>query len=159
MIINEDLAKLAHEMNSMYDYKPGSATAEYNSLVARARHLAEWQKGRVDPRYHDKINYLLGLYERKLAETLNKRNRIEMQCPSMLIAGPVISAYKKDKQNAARDKNNREYMDVQGILDKIRGTGMGGISGDDPDAAEKIRQKIEARRTWCGALKKSKEIF
>ena len=42
MIIDEDLAKRAHEMNSMYDYKPGSATAEYNGLVARARELAEW---------------------------------------------------------------------------------------------------------------------
>ena len=156
MIIDEDLAKRAHEMNSMYDYKPGSATAEYNELVTKARELAEWQKGRVDTRYHEKIDYLLELYERKLAETLNKRNRIEMQCPSMLIAGPVISAYKKDKQNAARDKNNREYMDVQGILDKIRGTGMGGISGDDPDAAEKIRRKIEAREAAHEQMKAEK---
>lgn len=110
----------------------------------------------IEKRYHKKIDYLLGLYERKLAENINKGNAIDARCPSILIAGPVISAYKKDKQNAARDKNNREYMDVQGILDKIRGTGMGGISGDDPDAADKIRRKIATREAEHLQLKAEK---
>lgn len=84
MIIDENLARRAHEMNIMYGYKPGNATAEYNGLVSRARLLAEWQKERVDTRYHEKIDYLPGLCERKLAETLNKRNAIETRCPSIL---------------------------------------------------------------------------
>ena len=36
----------------------------------------------------------------------------------------------------------QEWQDVQGILDKIRSTGMGGISMDDPQAAAKLEAKI-----------------
>ena len=156
MIIDEDLAKRAHEMNSMRDYKENSATNEYNRLVMEARKIADEKKKNVDKRYHKKIDYLLGLYERKLAENINKGNAIDARCPSILIAGPVISSYQKDKQNAAREKNNREYVEIQGILDKIRGVGTAGISGDDPDAAEKIRRKIEAREAAHEHMKAEK---
>ena len=156
MIINEDLAKRAHEMNSMRDYKENSATNEYNRLVMEARKLADEKKNRVDKRYHEKIDYLLGLYERKLAENINKGNAIDARCPSILIAGPVISGYQKDKQNAAREKNNREYVEIQEILDKIRGVGTAGISGDDPDAAEKIREQIESREALHKTMKEKK---
>ena len=44
--------------------------------------------------------------------------------------------------NAARDRNMQEWQDVQGILDKIRSTGMGGISMDDPQAAAKLEAKL-----------------
>lgn len=36
----------------------------------------------------------------------------------------------------------QEWQDVQGILDKIRSTGMGGISMDDPRAAAKLEAKL-----------------
>ena len=36
----------------------------------------------------------------------------------------------------------QEWQDVQGILDKIRSTGMGGISMDDPQAAAKLEAKL-----------------
>ena len=34
--INEDAARRAKEMNSFYDYKPGSATEEYKAMVDKA---------------------------------------------------------------------------------------------------------------------------
>ena len=49
---------------------------------------------------------------------------------------------KKEKQNAARDKNMGEYMQIEGLLDKVRSTGMGGISADDDRAVEKLEAKL-----------------
>ena len=64
--INEGAARRAKEMNSFSDYKPGSATAEYRHYVDKAFALAQEQKKRVDPMYHEKIDSLLDTYARKL---------------------------------------------------------------------------------------------
>ena len=66
--INEGAARRAKEMNSFSDYKEGSATAEYRAMVDKAAAIAEKQKSRVDPMYHEKIDHLLDTYARKLAE-------------------------------------------------------------------------------------------
>lgn len=141
--INEEMAKRAKEMNSFFDYVPGSATADYKALVDNAAHLAKKQKERVDPMYHAKIDGLLDTYARKLADNLNDSYRIAASCPSVLIAGPAnFPVRKKEKQNAASDRNMEEFRDVQGLLDKIRSVGMGGISSDDPNALEKLKAKL-----------------
>ena len=36
-----------------------------------------------------------------------------------------------------------EWRYIQGLLDKIRSTGMGGISADDPAAIEKLQKKLD----------------
>ena len=46
-------------MNSYHDYKPGSATVAYRQEVDQAAAIAEAQKARVDPMYHEKIDRLL----------------------------------------------------------------------------------------------------
>ena len=141
--INEAAARRAKEMNSYSDYKPGSATAEYRSYVDEAVQLAERQKARVDPMYHEKIDSLLDTYARKLAANMNKGYEIDARVPSILIAGGSnFPVRKKEKQNAARDTNYREWQDIQGLLDKIRSTGMGGISADDPQAVQKLEKKL-----------------
>lgn len=141
--INEAAAKHAQTMNSFYDYKPGSATAEYRSYIDEAVQIAERQKKRVDPMYHDKIDSLLDTYARKLAANLNAHYAIEARVPSILIAGGSnFPVRKKEKQNAARDRNMEEWNEIQGLLDKIRSTGMGGISADDPQAVSKLESKL-----------------
>ncbi len=143
--IDESMARRAKEMMSYSDYKEGSATADYRAEVDQAVEIAERQKRRVDPMYHDKIDRLLDLYARKLAENRNKHYEIMTRCPSVLIAGfSNFPTRKKEKQNAADDKNMREYQEIQGILDKIKGVGLGGISGDDPQAVEKLEAKLAA---------------
>ena len=63
--------------------------------------------------------------------------------PSILIAGGSnFPVQKKHKQNAARDRNMGEYMEIQGLLDKIKSVGMGGISADDIHAVEKLEAKL-----------------
>lgn len=142
--INEEAARRAKDMNSFSNYVPGSATAGYRRMVDEAREIAEKQKARVDPMYHDKIDYLVDLYARKLADNLNQANAIDARVPSILIAGGSnFPVRKKEKQNAARDKNMGEFMYIQGLLDKIRSTGMGGISADDIHAVEKLEAKLE----------------
>ena len=142
--INEGAARRANDMNSFSDYKPGSATAEYRQMVDKAVEIGERQKKRVDPMYHEKIDSLVDTYARKLAENMNSSFSIEARVPSVLIAGGSnFPVRKKEKQNAARDRNMEDWNEIQGLLDKIRSTGMGGISADDPQAVQKLEAKLE----------------
>ena len=143
--INEEAARRANDMNSFRDYKAGSATAEYRRMVDAATELAERQKQRVDPMYHEKIDRLLEIYCRKLAENMNASYSIEARCPSILISGGGnFPVRKKERQSAARDRNLEEWNYIQGLLDKIRSVGTGGISSDDPQAVEKLEAKLAA---------------
>lgn len=143
--INEATARKANEMNSYFDYAEGSATASYRAQVDEAMRLAEECKEKVDPMYHEKIDYYADLYARKLAENMNKRYEIDTRCPSMLITGGSnFPVRKKEKQNAARDKNWSEYEEIQGILRKMRSIGHGGIMSDDAQAIEKLEMKLQA---------------
>ena len=70
---------------------------------------------------------------------MNHHNEIMGRVPSVMIAGPSnFPVRKKEKQNAARDRNMGEYMSIQGLLDKIKAVGTGGISADDDLAVEKL---------------------
>lgn len=141
--INEGAARRANDANSFRDYTPGSATAAYRQMVDEAAELAQNQKSRVDPMHHERIDQLLDTYARRLAENMNNSYAIEARVPSILIAGGGnFPVRKKEKQNAARDRNMEDWQDVQGILDKIRSTGMGGISADDPQAVAKLEAKL-----------------
>jgi hypothetical protein len=93
--------------------------------------------------HHGKVDYLVDLYARKLAGNLNERNIINARVPSVMIAGGSnFPVRKKEQQNMARDRNMGEYPDIKGILEKIRGTGTGGISADDRNAVEKLEAKL-----------------
>ena len=141
--INEDAARRSKEMMSFSDYKPGTATAEYRGYVDEAVSVGEAQKRRVDPMYHDKIDYLVDLYSKKMAEYINRENEIGTRCPSVMISGGSnFPVRKKEKQVRAWEKNHEAYQEAQGILSKIRSVGMGGISSDDPNALEKLRAKL-----------------
>ena len=101
-VINEELAKLANDMNSYREYVAGSATKEYRYMVEQAEEIAGKQKKKVDPLYHEKIDALLGSYCKRLADNINARNRIATMCPSILVAGGSnFPVRKKEKQNTA----------------------------------------------------------
>ena len=143
--INEDAARRAKEANSFSDYAPGSATTGYQVMVDEAAIIAAKQKDKVDPMYHDKIDALLDKYARRMAEVINKRNEIDARIPSVMIAGPAnFPVRAKEKQNAARDRNQDEYNEVQGLLRKIKGVGLGGIMSDDENAIAKLSAKLNA---------------
>lgn len=142
--IDEAAARRAKEANSFSDYVDGSATAAYRRDVDRAIEIAERQKARVSPEYHDRIDGLLDSYARRLAANYNHRYSIDARVPSVMIAGPANFPVKaKERQNAARDSNMAEYREIQGILDKIKACGMGGVMSDDPAALDKLRAKLK----------------
>ena len=152
--INEDAARRAKEAMSYDSYKPGRATAEYRSYVDKAAEVAARQKKRVDPSFHAKIDGLLDTYARKLAANMNKGYEIAARVPSILIAGPAnFPVRKKQKQNAADEKNMQEFSEIQGLLSKIRSTGMGGISADDPNAISKLQSKLAKREALQETMK------
>ena len=153
--INENAAKRAKEMNSFFSYEDGSATAGYKSSVDEVIQLAERQKKRVDPEYHGKIDYYVDLYARKMAENINKGNEIDARVPSIMIAGGSnFPTAKKNKQNAARDRNMEEWNRIQGIKDKIRSIGTGGIRSDETNAVEKLEKKLESLQAMQEKMKK-----
>jgi hypothetical protein len=142
--INEESARLAKQANSYFDYKEGSATAEYRQKVDNAVEIGEQQKKNVDSIHHEKIDRLVNTYARRLAENINNRNIIEYRVPSVMISGAGnFPVRRKQKQNEARDKNSKERREIQGLLDKIQSTGMGGISADDPDVIQKLQSRLE----------------
>lgn len=141
--INETRARQASSMNSFYEYQTGSATEGYRAAVDKAAEIAEAQKANVSAEYYEKIDSLLYTYSRKLADNTNKHYEIECRCPSILVSGRAnFPVRKKEQQNAARDKNMRERQEIQKLVDKIKSTGTGGISADDPNALERLRNKL-----------------
>ena len=143
--INEATARRANDANSMRDYKPGSATAEYRAAVDKAAALVASKKAAVSPYYHDKLDSLLDRYARRLAEYYNAYYRNEASCPSILISGSSnFPVNKKNKQNARRDSLWQEYQQIEGILDKIKGIGTGAVDLADPHAREILTDQLNA---------------
>ena len=143
--INEGAARRAKEMNSFSDYKEGSATAEYRAMVDKAAAIAEQQKSRVDPMYHEKIDHLLDTYARKLAENMNQGFAIDARVPSVMIAGPAnFPVGKKEKQNRARDSNMEEWRYIQGLLIRYA---VPAWAGSAPMTQQRLKS---SRRSWTG---------
>ena len=142
--IDENTARLSHQMMSMSDYKEGSATAGYRAAVDEAAALVERQKQKVSPFYHDKLDGLLDRYARRLAEWTNAHNRNGASCPSILVCGAGnFPTRKKHKQNAREDSLWKEYNEIQGILDKIKSVGTGPIDPTDPHAREMYTDRLQ----------------
>ncbi|MDO5544971.1 MAG: hypothetical protein Q4F81_03955 [Eubacteriales bacterium] len=142
--INEETARRANDMNSMRDYKPGSATAEYRAAVDKAAALVRRCKAATSPYYHDKLDALLDRYARRLAAYYNDYYRNEAACPSILISGGSnFPVNKKNKQNARRDTLFQEYKDIQGILDKIKSVGTGPVDLADPHARDMLAEQLQ----------------
>ncbi len=76
----------------------------------------------------------------------------------LITGGGNFPTSKKEKQNAARDKNMGEYMEIKDLLHKIRSVGRGGISADDTLAVEKLTAKL-AELEESQALMKSVNAY
>lgn len=154
--ISEETARRANNANSMRDYQPGSATAEYRTAVDKAAALVAEKKKHTSPFYHGKLDAYLDSYSRRLAEYYNAYYRNEASCPSILISGGSnFPVNKKNKQNARRDSLWQEYKEIEAILDKIKGIGTGPVDLTDPHAREMLTdqlQKLQAQLDHGKAL-------
>jgi frataxin-like iron-binding protein CyaY len=144
-MINEDLAKRNHDNYSMSDYKAGSATSEYNSMVADAAEKIEAAKNRVSDEGKIKLDNLLSWYKSAMANWINKHNANGYSHVSWMISGR--GNYNMNKHNryvAKEDKLWQEYNDIMAIeskIDKIIDSNKI-IRTDDKDALEKLKEKL-----------------
>lgn len=143
--INEDTAKLAHEMMSFSDYKVGSKTAEYKTMVDKAYDLAD-EIAMKRPKSADKAYAMADRYAKKMADNMNHYSAIGTRCPSVMISGGSnFPVRKKEKQVEAWSKNHKEYQEIQGILDRMSNLlyGKEVIKSSDEDALERLEAKLE----------------
>ena len=83
--INEEQARIAHDMMSMSDYKVGSKTEEYRGYVDKAYDLAE-KVAEARPRETDRVEALAKRYSKRMAEYMNRESNIGCRCPSVMIS-------------------------------------------------------------------------
>ena len=158
--IDENTARLSHQMMSMSDYKEGSATAGYRAAVDEAAALVERQKQKVSPFYHEKLDALLDRYARRLAAYYNDYYRNEAACPSILISGGSnFPVRKKEKQNSRRETLMHEYNEIQGILSKIKSVGTGPIDFSDPHAREMLVERVESAKALHESKKQANAYY
>lgn len=153
--IDEKKARSAHEMMSFSDYKEGSKTAEYQRYVNEAYDLAD-KVAQERPDEADRAYMLAERYSRRMAENMNRASSIGCMCPSVMISGPAnFPVRKKEKQNAASDKNFAEFQEIQGILKKIEGILYGKeiIKSGDEDAVEKLEKKLDELKAMQEKMK------
>lgn len=153
--IDESLAKQANDMMSFSDYKHGSLTAEYRLYVDKAYDIAD-EVVHKKPEDAERIYAIANRYAKKMAENLNKRSRIGCMCPSVMICGPAnFPVRKKEKQNAAADKNYQEWNNIQKLLDKMKQIQLGSsiIKAGDADAIEKLEKKLERLKRYQEVMK------
>ena len=143
--IDEGRARSAHEMMSFSEYKQGSKTAEYQSYVNKAYDLAD-AIAEERPEDAERAYGLAERYAKRLADNMNAESRIGCMCPSVMISGPAnFPVRKKEKQNAAWDRNHKEWNEIQEFLQKIENIRYGKeiIKSGDEDAVEKLERKLD----------------
>lgn len=146
-MIDEKLARYAHEGMSMRDYESGSATAEWRGMCAEAREAADKALKRA-PERADEIERLYDRYAENAARYINEYNRIGAMCPSVMVAGPAnFPTRKKQKQLNAYDSFNKKDWGFDKILHKLNliGTDREPVKSGDADAIEKLQKKLDER--------------
>lgn len=143
--INEASARTAHEMMSFSNYEEGRKTREYQRYVNKAYDLAD-KVAEERPEEAERAYKLAERYSRRMAENINASSHIGCMCPSVMISGAGnFPVKKKEKQNAAADRNYQQFNEIQGILSKIEAIlhGKEIIKSDDERAIEKLEEKLE----------------
>lgn len=142
--IDEATARRGHEMMSMRDYIPNSATDSYRASVDQAAALVAEKKKHTSPFYHGKLDAYLDSYAKRLAQWTNDYNRNKASCPSVMISGAAnFPVNKKHKQNAREDRLWEEYKTIEAILDKIKSIGTGPVDLTDPHARELLNDQLQ----------------
>lgn len=152
--VNETTARTAKTINSFSEYKEGTATAEQkhytDAIVNYANELLEKHQT-DDADKLEKVQYYIDSYSKKVAAAIDKSNRIDAMCPSVMICGAGnFPTRRKEKQVAAMENHYRDtaYLyntdDSNYYFKKIRTTltDSGIIRSDDKNAVQMIKNKI-----------------
>lgn len=159
--INETTARRAHDLMSFSDYKPGSATAEYNAQVAAAAAILENVKTKCSTDdQRERAEYLFTRYAATLCEAINRDNEIGTRCPSVMICGPSnFPTKKKAKQVAAWDANAENFRKADHYLECLKRAHTLPIKSDDPEILDYLRDKLEKLETEHETMKAANAYY
>jgi hypothetical protein len=146
MAIDESLAKRAKENMSFDNYKEGSATKEYENVIAKAAKQIEEAKEEVLEEGKIKLDKLFNWYKTAYANWINKHNANGASHVSQMISGASNYNMRKHEKFIVREgKLWEEYQDIKDIGDKIDKIINGDkiIKSNDPNALEKLRDKLQ----------------
>ena len=144
-LIDEALAKRSKENMSFSNYKPGSATAEFNQEIAEVRTAIEKAKTKVSEEAQVKLDRLLASHTARYASWTNRRNANGAGHVSVMLAGP--SNYNMSKHNKYLAKEGKlwaEYDEFKGIYNRINAIVAGDkiIKSNDANAIDKLKEKL-----------------
>lgn len=161
--INEETAKRAKELSSFFDYKEGSATNEYKSIVDNMIKYAEEQKSKCKNNESKKrIDKLVDRFAKKYAEWVNRYNEIRCYCPSMMITGAGNFPIKKQqKQSEMFEKHFKEYGKIMAIKGRIRSTANGSfiIKSCDENAIGELENKLKGLEKYHEQMKRQNAYY
>lgn len=143
--IDENLARRSKENMSFSDYKPGSATAEFNQEIAEVTAAIEKAKSKVSEEAQVKLDKLLASYTSRYAAWTNKRNANGAGHVSAMISGPSnYNMRKHEKYLAKEGKLWAEYEEFKNIYNRISSIVAGDrvIKSNDANAIKKLEEKL-----------------
>lgn len=159
VVVSESTARTAKMLNSFSEYKEGTATAQQKSytdaIVNYANDLLA-KNPTNDTDKIEKVQYYIDAYSKKIADAIDRKNRIDASCPSVMISGGSnFPVRKKEKQLSAMENHYKEtkYLyntdDSNYYFKKIRTTltDSGIIKSDDKNAVQMIKDKIAKLET------------
>ena len=144
-LIDELLAQRAKENRSFDDYKAGSATTEFNSMIENAK---PYLSNRLDEceteQQKEGFKDIFAKYEKSLAYALNEENRIGAMLPSIMITGAGNYPMKKhERQMAAFESNQDNFKKAEYYLERLKyNFSNNAIQSDDPEVLTALKNKL-----------------
>lgn len=145
-IINEELARKSKENSSFREYAKGSATSEYNAVIAEAAKQIENAKSKVSDEGKARLDSLLARYAANYANWINESNKNGAGHVSIMVAGASNYNMRAQEKYLNRERTlMAEYEDIRNIENKIWAIVNGDkiIKSDDANAVEKLKEKLE----------------
>lgn len=145
-LINELLAQRAKENCSFDDYKQGSATEEFDSMIETARQYLQTRLNECETEQQkDGYKEIFAKYEKSLAYAINEDNRIGAMLPSMMITGAGNYPMKKhERQMKAYKSNQDNFKKAEYYLDRLKyNFSNNAIQSDDPEVLTALKNKLE----------------
>lgn len=143
-VINENAARIAHEMTSFSDYKPGSATAGYNAQVEEAHKELERVRALCHTeQQRERAEALFIRYCSTLATAINRDNEIGTRCPSVMVCGAGnFPTRKKQKQIAAWEANQTNFEKAEHYLSLLSNAHCQNVKSTDPEVLPYLYEKL-----------------
>ena len=145
-LINETLAQRSKENRSFDDYKQGSTTAEFNSMIETARQYLQTRLNECETEQQkERYNDIFEKYAKTLANAINNENRIGAMLPSMMITGAGNYPMKKhERQMNAYEENHKNFEKADDLLENLKcNYSNNAIQSDDPEVLTALKNKLE----------------